>query len=159
MNWGDLRIVHTSRESLVLARGAMAALVSWGTVMACLVATAISWRVASKIGLAMSIVTVLAALVARIERRFIFDKAAGILTIEEQLPWTAKRTVIPLFHLRGVVVTRTPRATYIAMLQRRNGAHIFLDTAPQSHRLVRLAQHIADFTDLRYAVDIQQSAR
>ena len=50
------------------------------------------------------IVTLLGAVLITLRRDLVFDRDDGVLRIEQQLLGIASRTVVPLFHLRAVVI-------------------------------------------------------
>jgi hypothetical protein len=71
--------------------------------------------------------------------------------------------VIPLFHLRAVVVMARPNAVgaldptgrFVAYLERRIGQAIYLDEARRCASLLRLAEAIADVAEVRLEYDAQ----
>ena len=102
-------------------------------------------------------------LLASLRRRLVFDRDGGVLRIEQSVFGLVTRTVVPLFHLRAVVIAARPTSDlslgsssrYIAYLDRRVGEAIYLDEARRCASLMRLAEAIADVAELRLEYDAQ----
>jgi hypothetical protein len=60
----------------------------------------------------------------------VFDRHDGVLRIERRIAGVGARSVIPLFHLRAVVVQRSGRG-FVAAIERRNGPPIVIDRRPR----------------------------
>ena len=71
-----------------------------------------------------------------------------VLRSEQRIFGIRRRTAIPLFHLRSVVVARRG-GIYIAYVERRLGRSIHLDEARRSAPLMVLAEAIAEVAELK----------
>jgi hypothetical protein len=102
-------------------------------------------------------VAVVAGLIATAHHRLVFDRHDGVLRIERRIAGVGARSVIPLFHLRAVVVQRSGRG-FVAAIERRNGPPIVIDTADRAARLYQLVRAIAEVTELRLIYDATQAS-
>ena len=91
-------------------------------------------------------------LLATLRRKLVFDREDGLLRREQRIFGVRRRTAIPLFHLRAVVVAAR-RGMYVAYVERRLGGTIHLDEARRSAPLLALAEAITDVTELRMVYD------
>ena len=92
-------------------------------------------------------------LLATVERTLIFDRDDGLLRIEQRAFGIKRRLVVPLFHLRSVVVAMRRAGLYVAYVERRAGGTIHLDEARTSPPLLALAEAISDVAELRMIYD------
>ena len=159
---GTLRIRERSsaRVVLCLSRGTRTA----GLVLFLVGATVAvqAWSVSVWLAFLPGLVALLGGLLATLRRELVVDKEEGVLRVDQRAFGMANRQVVPLFHLRAVVVMERPRqgvldlgrampasARYIAYLDRRVGEAIFLDEARRCATLLRMAEAIADVAELR----------
>lgn len=109
------------------------------------------------------------AVLATLRRRITLDRDDGLLRVEQSILGLASRTIVPLFHLRAVVVQAygpqqglrraSPAfARYVAYLERRVGAPIYLDEARACARLLELAEVLAEVGELRLEYDATRRA-
>ena len=104
------------------------------------------------------------AVLATLERELVFDRAAGTLSIRQGVFGLGTQSVVPLFHLRAVVVMAKAglgsgaSSRFVAYLDRRVGDSIYLDEARRCAGLLRLAEAIADVAELRLEYDAASSA-
>ena len=97
-----------------------------------------------------------------LERELVIDREAGVLRLDQRAFGVSNRSVVPLFHLRAVVIVAKSRdgATdvlsflpggqrYVAYLDRRVGEAIYLDESRRRGGLWRMAEAIADVAELR----------
>lgn len=103
--------------------------------------------------IAGGIVITLGALLGTLQRRLVFDRADGLLRIEQRIFGIRRRAAIPLFHLRAVVVSARRPGFYVAYVERRVGGTIHLDEARRPAPLLALAEAIADVAELRLVYD------
>lgn len=92
------------------------------------------------------------ALLASLRRKLVFDRDDGLLRSEQRIFGVRRRTSIPLFHLRAVVVAAR-RGMYVAYVERRIGGTIHLDEARRSAPLLQLAEAISEVAELRLVFD------
>lgn len=92
-------------------------------------------------------------LLGTLQRRLIFDRADGLLRMEQRIFGIRRRAAIPLFHLRAVVVAARRPGFYVAYVERRAGGTIHLDEARRPAPLLALAEAIADVAELRLVYD------
>ena len=103
-------------------------------------------------------------------RRLVFDREAGVLRIDQRTAGIPSKSVVPLFHLRAVVVkrqsdvTRAPwqmngaSARYVVFIERRVGDLIYLDEAKRCANLMKMAEAIAEVAGLRLEYDAMSQA-
>ena len=103
--------------------------------------------------LAGVVVFALGILLATLRRRLVFDRDEGILRSEQRIFGIRRRSAIPLFHLRAVVVAARRGGMYVAYVERRLGGTIHLDEARRSAPLLALAEAISEVTELRLVFD------
>ncbi len=133
-------------------------------------ATTQLWPVSPWLG-ALAIVTAAAGLVlATMTRRLIFDRDAGVLRIEHRTAGIPTTSVVPLFHLRAVVVKRQSAVgsapwrvngaptRYVVFLERRVGELIYLDESRRCANLLKMAEAIAEVAEVRLEYDAMSQA-
>lgn len=98
------------------------------------------------LGLALGIV------LGTLKRRLVFDRDEGLLRSEQRILGIRRRSAIPLFHLRAVVVAAR-RGMYVAYVERRVGGQIHLDEARRPAPLLALAEAISEVAELRLVYD------
>lgn len=92
-------------------------------------------------------------LLGTLRRSLVFDREEGLLRSEQRVLGVRRRSAIPLFHLRAVVVAYRRGGLYIAYVERRVGGAIHLDEARRSAPLLKLAEAIAEVAELRLVFD------
>ena len=100
-----------------------------------------------------SLVVASGVFLATLRRKLVFDRQAGLLYSEQRLFGLRRRSAIPLFHLRSVVVSARRSGNYIAFVERRTGGAIHLDEARRPGELLSLAEAVADVAGLRLVYD------
>jgi hypothetical protein len=102
------------------------------------------------------------ALLIGLRRDLVVDRGAGVLRIEQRAFGLGSRVVVPLFHLRAVVVFARPgvgpferSGRFVAYLERRIGPAIFLDEARRCATLLKMAEVIAEVAEVRLEYDAQ----
>lgn len=105
----------------------------------------------------------LGAVLMTLRRDLVFDRDAGTLRIEQKTLGIGSRSVVPLFHLRAVVVLARPSpqiqrlvpapSRFVAYIDRRVGGAIYLDEARRCAHLMKVAEAIAEVADLRLEYD------
>ncbi len=160
LDWiGTLRIRarSTGRLELCLTRSTVAA--GWVIAVLGLMLGGLAWkwqlpRIAYVIP---GIVTLLGAVLITLRRDLVFDRDDGVLRIEQHMLGIASRNVVPLFHLRSVVIAARTEARvgprYLSYLDRRVGSSIHLDEAQRCASLLPIAAAIAEVAELRLVYD------
>jgi len=92
-------------------------------------------------------------LLGTLRRHLVFDREDGLLRSEQTIMGIKRRSAIPLFHLRSVVVAARRGGMYVAYVERRMGGTIHLDEARKPGPLLALAEAIADVAELRLVYD------
>jgi hypothetical protein len=92
-------------------------------------------------------------LLGTLRRSLIFDREEGLLRSEQRVLGVRRRTALPLFHLRAVVVAYRRGGLYVAYVERRVGGAIHLDEARRPAPLLKLAEAIAEVAELRLVFD------
>ncbi len=160
LDWiGTLRVrVRSARKlELCLTRSTVAA--GWVVVVASVVLGALVWRwdLPQAAWTLPGVVLVFGALLASLRRQLIFDRDDGVLRIEQQLFGITSRSVVPLFHLRAVVISARIGARvgprFVAYVDRRIGDPIHLDESQRCATLLTIAEAIAEVAELRLVYD------
>src|SRR5687767_12132781 len=105
LDWvGSLRIREKSeqRVSLTLTRSTRAAgwvIAGLGTWL-----TLAAWSLSAWLALLPVALTAFGLLLASLRRELTFDRDAGVLRVDQSALGLSSRTVVPLFHLRAVVI-------------------------------------------------------
>lgn len=152
---GALRVGSRSprRITLTLTRltrvGGLALVVAgaWGALALGDLGGAVAAVFAGVIALGLAIFT--------LRRELDFDRDAGTVLVSNSVVGLTRREVVPLFHLRAVVVAHQSGVAggYVAYLERRNGDDIFLDVSRRLSPLMKMADAISDVTELRVEYD------
>ncbi len=155
---GNLRVRRRSSRRLELALTRTTQVVGWTTTLVGL-ATALAvagWSLwAALVPLTLGL---LGLVVATMRQDLVFDRDDGVLRIEHRLAGIPSHAVVPLFHLKAVVVRPRPRGDFIAVVERRVGEPIVLDTGDAPGPLYAMAQAIADVAQLRLVYDATAAA-
>jgi hypothetical protein len=127
------------------------------------------WPVSRWLAVIPGAITLLGAVLASLERSIVFDRKAGVMEVRQRLFGLGGRTVVPLFHIRAVVIQarsadRGPAplplssgVRYIAHVERRVGGPIFLDESRRCARLLRMAEAISEVAEVRLEYDATQA--
>jgi hypothetical protein len=155
---GSLRITERNRMRVALRLSPATRLVGWALVISgCLIAWR-AWPVSMWLALIPGAVALFGLAVTSLRREMVFDREAGVLRMDQSAFGIQSRQVVPLFHLRAVVIVaravHLPRRLlsstgFVAYVDRRVGDAIFLDEARRSAGLFRMAEAIAEVADLR----------
>lgn len=156
---GTLRIRQRSPRRIELALTRSTHVVGWSVAIAC--AGLAIWLATLSFAIAAipAVAAVIGVAMATMRQRMIFDREDGVLRIEQRLLGFPTQTVIPLFHLRAVVVRGRARGGFVAVVERRIGDAILLDGADSPGRLYALAQAVAEVAQLRLVYDATAAAR
>lgn len=151
---GSLRIRRRSarRIELALSRATHAA----GWIASALGAAGGLWLGAwSTVAAVVAGIFALAGLViATMRHDLCFDRDDGVLRIDQRLAGLPRHAVVPLFHLKAVVVKANAGGSgFVALIERRVGEPIVLDTGDRPGPLYKLAQAVSDVAGLRLVYD------
>ena len=166
LEWiGSLRLrEHSSaRVALSLSRSTRIfglVLLAAGTYL-----TALLWALSPLWALLPIVLVILGAVLVTLRREFVFDRNDGVLRMDRRALGIGTRSVVPLFHLRAVVIEArsgdeetvpfaaiTP-SRYVAFIDRRVGNAIYLDESRRCATLLTLAEAIAEVAELRLEYD------
>jgi hypothetical protein len=100
-----------------------------------------------------AVLVAIGVLLATLRRKLVFDRDDGLLRTEQRILGVHRRTAIPLFHLRAVVVSARRGGLYVAYVERRLGGTIHLDEARRPGPLLTLAEAICEVAELRLVYD------
>jgi hypothetical protein len=121
-----------------------------------------AWPVSPWLALVPLLVAIVGCTLVSLQRELVVDREAGVLRVDQRAFGISNRAVVPLFHLRAVVIVAKagspvgdslgalaggPR--YVAYLDRRVGDAIYLDESRKRAVLWRMAEAIADVAELR----------
>ncbi len=151
---GSLRIRRRSARRIELTLSRATHGVGW--VIAVAGAAAGLWLTTFSLfaAAAAGLVALAGLVVATMRNDLCFDRDDGVLRIEQRLAGLPRQSVVPLFHLKAIVVkARGGRGGFVAVLERRVGEPIVLDTDDRPGPLYALAQAIADAAGLRLVYD------
>jgi hypothetical protein len=150
---GTLRVRSRSARRLELALTRTTHVVGWTGALGGIAAAIVAARLSLWAAIVPLLLGLLGLVVATMRQRLVFDRDDGVLRIEHRLVGIPTHTVVPLFHLKSVVVRSRPRGDFIAVVERRVGEPIVLDTSDSPGPLYALAQAIADVAQLRLVYD------
>src|SRR5258706_8760701 len=98
-------------------------------------------------------VAAVGVLLGTLRRKLVFDREDGLLRSEQTILGIRRRSAVPLFHLRSVVVAARRGGIYVAYVERRVGGTIHLDEARRPAPLLKLAEAISEVAELRLVYD------
>jgi hypothetical protein len=164
---GSLRVTEKNRLRVALKLSPGTGLVGWVLVIT---GVALAWRaypISGILALFPAGVALFGLAVTTLRREMVFDREAGVLRMDQSAFGIKNRQVIPLFHLRAVVIVARPAhlprrllsgSGFVAYVDRRVGDAIFLDEARRSAGLFRMAEAIADVAELRLEYEAAPTA-
>ena len=158
---GSLKILERDTHKVLLTLSGATRSLGVVFVVVGLLMTAKVWAISSWLAVLTGSVAAFGALLLSLRRDFVFDKEAGVLRIDHSMVGIPHRQVVPLFHLRAVVIVANPdlrlaaagKNRYVAYIDRRVGEAIYLDEASKSARLFKLAEAISEVAELRLEYD------
>jgi hypothetical protein len=150
---GNLRVRTRSARRLELALTRTTHVVGWSATLAGVAAAIPLARLSLWAAIVPLVLGALGLVVATMRQHLVFDRDDGVLRIEHRLVGIPSHAVVPLFHLKAVVVRSRPRGDFIAVVERRVGEPIVLDTGAAPGPLYALAQAVADVAQLRLVYD------
>lgn len=160
---GSLQVRERSPDRLVLGLSSATQWVGVGIAAIGVYVAAAAWSLSPWLAVIPGAAVGLGAILATMRRELIFDREAGTLRIEQRALGLGSRSVVPLFHLRAVVVLarRTQSierlfpgsSRFVAYIDRRVGGAIYLDEARRCAQLMNMAEAIAEVADLRLEYD------
>jgi hypothetical protein len=165
LDWiGTLRVRARSASRLELCLTRSTSVAGWVVAALGLALATFFWR-RDLPGLAWGLPVLIVGfgvLLASLRRELIFDRDEGTLAIEQRLFGIASRGVVPLFHLRAVVIAARMGARvgprFISYIDRRIGAAIHLDESQRCASLLTIAEAIAEVAELRLVYDATTKA-
>ena len=166
LDWiGSLRMREHSSARVVLSLSRSTRAAGWTMLSLGVYLVVLFWSLSSLLLLVPSLLIVGGAVLVTLRREFVFDRNDGVLRMDRRTLGIGTRSVVPLFHLRAVVIMAraedgevTPFAAvapsrYVAFIERRVGDAIFLDEARRCAALMTLAEAIAEVAELRLEYD------
>lgn len=150
---GSLRIRRRSPRRIELAVSRATHLLGWVTTAVGMIAGLwlVTWSLAA--AAAAGLLALGGAVVATMRHDLCFDRDDGVLRIDERLAGLPRHAVVPLFHLKAIVVKARSGGGFVAQIVRRVGEPIVLDTDDRPGPLYALAQAVADAAGLRLIYD------
>jgi hypothetical protein len=150
---GNLRVRTRSARRLELALTRTTHVVGWSAAIAGIAAAITVARWSTWAAIVPLTLGLLGLVVATMRQHLVFDRDDGVLRIEHRVAGIPSHSVVPLFHLKLVVVRARPRGDFIAVVERRIGEPIVLDTGDAPGPLYALAQAVAEVAQLRLVYD------
>ena len=154
---GRMKVRRRTTARIELGLDRLASALGWVAVVIALALAVIAAPIANWLAVVALIGAAVAALVATARHQLVFDREDGVVRIERRVAGITSRSVIPLFHLRAVVVRRHGRG-FVAVIERRNGGAITIDSSDRPGRLYELVRAVADVTELRLVYDTTQAS-
>jgi len=169
LDWvGSLRVQNRTSMRVELSLSRTTRLVGWVVVLAGFYATIWTWPLSHWYALVPLAIAAAGIMLVTLRRKLDFDRDAGVLRIDQRTFGIGRKTVVPLFHLRAVIVAARgvddakhgPLTTgsYVAYVERRVGAPIYLDESRRCAKLLKIAEIIADVAELRLEYDATAKA-
>lgn len=156
---GTLRVHRRTTRRLELALTRTTHVVGWTATIAGLALAIAAARWATWAAILPAVLAGLGLVVATMRQRLVFDRDDGVLRIEQRVVGLPSHAVVPLFHLKAVVVRSRPGGDFIAVVERRVGEPIVLDTAESPGPLYALARAVSEVAQLRLVYDATAAAR
>ncbi len=172
LDWiGSLTIREHSSRKIVLCLSRSTRLLGIVLLGAGTIATWRLWPLSPWLALLPMFVAFAGLTLFTLQRELVIDREAGVLRVDQSAFGVSNRAVVPLFHLRAVVVVAKSGAPvgegaldflsggrrYVAYLDRRVGDAIYLDESRRRAGLWRMAEAIADVAELRLEYEASPS--
>lgn len=151
---GSLRIRRRSARRIELAISRTTQAVGWLTSGAGVVGALwlLSWSTAA--AMIAGLFALGGVVIATMRHDLCFDRDDGVLRIDQRIAGIPRQAVVPLFHLKAVVVkARLQGSGFVAEIERRVGEPIVLDAHDHPGPLYKLAQAVSDVAGLRLVYD------
>jgi len=165
LDWiGTLRVRARSASRLELCLTRSTSVAGWVVAAAGIALAVLTWRWAlpQVAWVVPGLVMLFGGLLASLRRELVFDRDEGVLAIEQRLLGIASRAVVPLFHLRAVVISARITARvgprFVSYIDRRIGSPIHLDESQRCAALLTIAEAIAEVAELRLVYDATTKA-
>lgn len=165
LDWvGSLRMRESSHGRVVLSLSRTTRVAGGVLLVSAAVVTWWLWPVSRYLALAPGALALLGLLLVSLQRQLIFDREAGVLRVDQSAFGLANRSIVPLFHLRAVVIVARedpvdgldklvgPRK-FVAYVERRVGDAIYLDESKRCASLMAMAEAIAEVAEVRLEYD------
>ena len=157
---GSLRMRAHSERRVELDLARTTQLAGWAMLLIGLYLTLQAWPVSRYLVVITAGLALFGALLASLRRRLTFDRGDGVLRIEQRVLGFTSRAVVPLFHLRAVVIAAQPArdsifgpTRFVAYVDKRVGGMIPLDESRRCASLLRMGEAIAEVAELRLEYD------
>jgi hypothetical protein len=159
LDWiGSLRLREHTELRVVLSLSQATHVVGWALLCCGVYLGVLAWQVSPWLIPLPGGMAVLGLLLATLRRRIVLDRTAGVLRVDQRTLGLSNCAVVPLLHLRAVVIIARPVAAaiplmspprFVAYIDRRVGDAIFLDESRRCAGLLRMAEAIADVAEVR----------
>lgn len=155
---GSLRITERNSMRVALRLSSGTRTLGWVSLLAGVLLAWWVWPISMWLAAIPGSLALFGLAVTSLRREMVFDREAGVLRVNQSAFGIKSHQVVPLFHLRAVVIVaravHLPRRLlsstgFVAYVDRRVGDAIFLDEARRSAGLFRMAEAIAEVADLR----------
>lgn len=165
---GSLRLREHTPLRVVLSLSRTTRIIGWALLAGGAYLALLVWTISPFLVAIPGLIALLGALLASLERELVFDREAGVLRVSQRALGMGNEVVVPLFHLRAVVIVARSVAgavlpgsissRYVAYLDRRVGEAIYLDESRRCASLLHMAEAIADVAELRLEYDAMSRA-
>jgi hypothetical protein len=169
MDWiGSLRMREHTPVRVVLSLSRTTRIIGWSLLAGGAYLALMVWTISPFLVAIPALIGLLGALLASLQRELVFDREAGVLRVSQRALGMGNESVVPLFHLRAVVIVARSAggavlagplsSRYIAYLDRRVGEAIYLDESRRCATLLSMAEAIAEVAELRLEYDAMYQA-
>lgn len=156
---GGLEVRERSPRRLVLGLTWLTKLTGWICVGAG--ALGVFWLFAwsSYLALVPGFAVVVGVILLSLQREIIVDRRTGYVEVRQHVAGIGSRYVVPLLHLRAVVVEARPgrggprNSHFVASIERRGGSSIYIDEARRCAGLLSMAEAIAEVAEVHFEYD------
>lgn len=159
---GELGTMHVRSRSdgrLRLTLTRRTAIVGWIGLVVCLIAAFPLSRLSPWLAGLACLGALVSWMLATARHSLDFDRDDGVVRVQRHVLGLGTNAVVPLFHLRAVVVrSRRDGHGFTATLERRTGNPIVIDQRDRAAPLYELARAIADVTELRLVYDTTRAS-
>lgn len=168
LDWlGSLRLREHTSKRVTLELSQTTRFLGIGILCVGLYTTLLAWRILPILSVIPGFLMLIGSVLMTLRRQLVFDRDSGVLRVDTRALFLKDHAIVPLFHLRAVVIVARPNtgfsvlrrsSRYIAYIERRRGDAIYLDEARRCRTLLHIAQAISDVAEVRLEYDAMSRA-
>jgi hypothetical protein len=163
LDWfGSLRLREHTSGRVVLGLSRTTRVVGIAMVVGGAYLCLSAWSISPFLAALPATVVLTGVFFATLSRVLVFDREAGVLRVHQRTLFWNNHAVVPLFHLRAVVIIARPvsgmaslgvHSRYVGFVERRVGDAIYLDESRRCAKLLAIAEAIAEVAEVRLEYD------